>query len=499
MNFLNLSWTNWQKHLSWYHLGMLAIFIVSLLLRFWGLEQFNSLVFDEVYYAKFANNYLIKTQFFNAHPPLSQYIIAVGIWLASSLPIGETSVNGLTGSILSPWDYRWLNALTGSFIPLVVGGLAYQLTRRKSYGLIAALLVSLDGLFLVESRYALNNIYLVLFGLLGQVFFLKSLEKQGGKKWLSLIIAGIWFGASFSIKWNGLWFLLGIYLLLITAWGIKLLIKPNLDRVGGIVLHPLENLLSQLTQLSLGQVAVSLLLVPIFIYCIEWIPHLQQNPSPNFWEMQNQILSYHQRVGSGQQVHPYCSTWYSWIFMIRPIAYFYKSVNINDPSDPVLPTFPQGMTQVIYDVHAMGNPLLWWFSAVAILSLIGILIAQILMKLRSPQGPQNNLGIIPILSPPETWLIFYFIINWVANLLPWMKVTRCIFLYHYMGSSIFAGLALAWWIDRWLHSPKTYLRGVSVTLIFLFIASFIFWLPIYLGLPLTPQEWQMRIFLPNWI
>ena len=38
-----------------------VIFLLSLGLRFWNLGQFNTLVFDEVYYAKFANHYLIKT------------------------------------------------------------------------------------------------------------------------------------------------------------------------------------------------------------------------------------------------------------------------------------------------------------------------------------------------------------------------------------------------------------------------------------------------------
>jgi dolichyl-phosphate-mannose--protein O-mannosyl transferase len=44
-----------------------------------AIERFNTLVFDEVYYAKFAKDYLTKTPFFNPHPPLSQYIIAIGI------------------------------------------------------------------------------------------------------------------------------------------------------------------------------------------------------------------------------------------------------------------------------------------------------------------------------------------------------------------------------------------------------------------------------------
>ena len=68
-----------HKSIFVFALGMLSVFLLSLTLRFWQLERFNTLIFDEVYYAKFANNYLTKTPFFNAHPPLSQYIIAIGI------------------------------------------------------------------------------------------------------------------------------------------------------------------------------------------------------------------------------------------------------------------------------------------------------------------------------------------------------------------------------------------------------------------------------------
>ncbi|MGB3265163.1 MAG: phospholipid carrier-dependent glycosyltransferase, partial [Microcoleus sp.] len=168
-----------KKSIVVFYLGTIAIFLFSLTLRFWQLERFNTLVFDEVYYAKFANDYLTKTPFFNAHPPLSQYIIAIGIAIGTHLPFGKTAVNSMAGSLLSPWDYRWLNALTGSFIPLVVGALAYQLVPRRTFAFIAALFIACDGLFLVESRYALNNIYLVLFGILGQLFILKSVESEG--------------------------------------------------------------------------------------------------------------------------------------------------------------------------------------------------------------------------------------------------------------------------------------------------------------------------------
>ena len=153
---------------------MVGVFLLSIFLRFWGLSRFNTLVFDEIYYVKFANNYLTHTPFFDGHPPLSKYLIAIGMWIGSHLPFGRDSLNSFSGSLRSSWSYRWLNALTGSFIPLVVAGIAYQFSSRRSYAFIAALFAAADGLFLVGSRYALNNVYLVIFGLLGQWFLCHS-------------------------------------------------------------------------------------------------------------------------------------------------------------------------------------------------------------------------------------------------------------------------------------------------------------------------------------
>ncbi|GAC1489647.1 MAG: hypothetical protein NVS2B14_01090 [Chamaesiphon sp.] len=78
-----------RQSIPWFGIGITSVFFISVFLRFWGLGRFNTLVFDEVYYAKFANDYLMGTSFFNAHPPLSQYIIAIGIWLGTHLPFGQ--------------------------------------------------------------------------------------------------------------------------------------------------------------------------------------------------------------------------------------------------------------------------------------------------------------------------------------------------------------------------------------------------------------------------
>ncbi|MGB3758808.1 MAG: phospholipid carrier-dependent glycosyltransferase, partial [Rivularia sp. (in: cyanobacteria)] len=122
-----------KQSFSWFKIGMIAIFVLSLALRFWGLGRFNTLVFDEVYYAKFAQNYLTQTSFFDGHPPLGKYIIAIGMWLSNYFPFWQDTVNVLTGVARSPWSYRWINALFGSFIPLIVAGIAYQLSYRRSF------------------------------------------------------------------------------------------------------------------------------------------------------------------------------------------------------------------------------------------------------------------------------------------------------------------------------------------------------------------------------
>jgi dolichyl-phosphate-mannose-protein mannosyltransferase len=433
---------------SKFNLAILAIFLSSLVLRFWNLSQFNILVFDEVYYAKYANEYLIGKEFFQSHPPLSQYLIAISIWIGSHFTADPETINNLTGSLRSTFSYRWLNALTGSFIPLIVGAITYQLTQRKTVSLIATLLGSLDGLFLVESRYALNNIYLILFGLLGQLFFLLALQKD--KKINCLLLSGICFGLSANIKWNGLGFLLGIFIFIGMAWLIKIFNQEQEK----------DNLWTKVTNLRLETIFITLIVFPVVTYSLLWIPHLLVNHQYNFLQVHQAILSFHQRIqGNQSDAHPYCSPWYSWLVMWRPIAYYFQK---DDGK--------------IYDVHAMGNPLLWWLSTGAML--------RVCWRLFNRQ---------------DRVIAIYILSNYIANLLPWLKISRCTFLYHYMASYTFTWIALAWLLADGLQSSLPSYRITSKVAIILIIIAFIYWLPIYLGIPLSLRDYYLRMIFPNWI
>jgi len=405
------------------------------------LTRFNTLVFDEVYYAKFANNYLTRTQFFNVHPPLSQYLIALGMWLSSWLPASPETINDLTGSLRSTWSYRWLNALTGSFIPILGGAIVSQLTNSSTASIITAIFITFDGLLLVMSRYALSDIYIIFFGLLAQLYLLVYVKNKQNRQ---LLLAGLFFGCCVSVKWNGLGFLLGAIFIL-----FKLKFTPK----------------------NIFKLTIGLGIIPLITYIIIWLPHLAMNPNyGGFWRVHQQIINFHNQLG-GSEIHPYCSPWYSWLIMKRPIALYYQIVNNN---------------QSVNDVHSLGNPILWWLSTAAIIWLLLELIIKMIV-----------LGKNHLTPLPQDSVSIYLVVNYAANLLPWMKVNRCLFIYHYMPAYLFAIFALAWLVARSFESDRTQIIGLGI--IMLIIAAFIFWSPLYFGLPLSLKEYYLRMWFKSWI
>lgn len=449
----------------WFWVGIGCVWVFALACRFWGLERFNTLVFDEVYFAKFGHHYLTQTEFFDAHPPLGKYLIALGIAFKG----------------FNTWGFRWVNALIGAAIPLVLSGIAYQLSKRPSYALITAALASLDGLLLVESRYALLNVHILFFGLLAHWLVLVALNyKEHQRNWW-LAGASASFGATIAVKWNGLGFLLGLYLL----WWMT---KMSQAWFGAQDNQQRRLPIQKLSELSWLQLFVYLPAIALFIYSILWIPHLAQNPEFNFWQVHQEIFSYHRRVG-GPEAHPYCSAWYTWPLLLKPISYFYQLTRSTIEPLPVIgPPLPQNAANWIYSVYATGNPILWWASTIAIFCLLAWGGTQIWHRLI--QRFQGN-HLPAHLSAEQVWIPLYVGVNYLANFLPWIGVSRCTFLYHYMPASMFSSLALAWLMEGGLHSSDQWLRTLAVALLIVSLISFIVCLPLFLGLPISPIQWQL--------
>jgi len=489
---------------QWFYLFMLwNTWIVGALLRFANLAYLNFLVFDEKYFVEFAQAYLTGDSFFDSHPPLGKYLIALGIWIGDRLPFPHTYIE-LNGALLSPWSYRWLNAVVGALIPLIIGAIAYQLTQRYSYSVIAALFALTDGLFLVESRHALINIYMVFFGLLGQLCLLLIIRKKHQQSWLLPVFAGINFGAAAAVKWNGLGFLLGAYVLWLSD-GLCLIFQqyrkwhqlPKLPKLYQIIRCQLF--------LSPRSFILFLVVLPTLVYSLSWIPHLQLNPDYGFWQLHQQIFTYHHNLGNGETVHRYCSPWWTWPWTIRPVVYFYQTEELADKST------------VIYTVYGMANPILSWLAIAAIGWLtyrlwqsIWIPLRRAIVKIKTLKRllPTRRTlkrllltrSIIDIADRSPGWGVeYYLIVNYLCNWLPWVLVSRCTFLYHYMSAAVFGQLAIAFLVDSWLQTKRRYYILSAIGLIAIVLIAFIFWLPLYLGLPLSPAAWKLRIWFSSWV
>lgn len=538
-DFSRLSW--------WWGLG--AIALVGAIVRFWQLGHLNTLVFDEVYFAQFARDYLVGKPVEDGHPPLSKYLIAIGIAISEHFQWGRDITNQATGTRLATISYRWLNAVVGSLLPLVVAWLAWLVSGRRRLALIAGGAIALDGLFVVESRYGLNNVYLVIFGLLGHCCWLQAARiltgRSAWRRWGWLALAGVFFGCTASVKWNGLAFLAG-------AWGTwgwwrlqSWLAGLSRSRVSAPTDSPvlpadaersraIDLPLAHLQRFSVTQMGLMLGLLPLVIYWLLWIPHAQMNPGKSIWEFNQDLLKYHHRVG-GDDAHPYCSRWFTWPLLLRPIAYFYARTAPNTPIDYAKPVaqLPASIAPTVYDVHALGNPLLWWLAVVALGAAACWWGRQLWRSMGQPAAlagpfvesrelttPVVTIGarrwqlrllwdraITPLDRPwrsPSMWAVTYGFINYAANWLPWAKVSRCTFLYHYMGAFVFSVVILAWVLDRlWSHRPD---RPFAVIALGAIVLSFLFWLPVYLGWPISTLDWQLRIWgiedvrwLPYWI
>ncbi|MBI4853975.1 MAG: phospholipid carrier-dependent glycosyltransferase [Acidobacteria bacterium] len=468
---------------NWYRLLLIFIAIFSTCLRFWGLARFDVLVFDEVHFANFAQSYLTNTHVFDAHPPLGKYFIAFGIWALGFNPVG----------------YRWVNALVGSFIPIILIALAYRLTGNKRYALLSGFFASLDGLLLVEARLALLNTYLIFFGLLGHLFFLITLCKRGWKQWFFLTLTGIFLGATVAVKWSGLSIIIAIYATWLTIYILKKLFPENFIFTKDY--SEKANFISPLEQIE--QIKIyHLLYLPLIIYSIyilSWQPHLRQNPG-TIKEIETQIYTFHKSFANKPEEHPYTSPWFTWPIMARPVSYFYETVK--NP-DEIVPTgkkpIPLNEAALVYDIHAMGNPLLYLLALVSLLWIIFTLVERfslIAIELVFQQNPNNKKYLLAI----NFFVPLYLIISYSANLFSWAGVSRFTFLYHYIPASTFSFLTAAWVLEHCLVSSKQKsTKNLAIIIISIIFLGFLFFLPIYLGLPLSPRGFFLRMWLPSWI
>ena len=464
----------------------LLILIGSFTLRFLHLDDIPGSTFDEVFYPRYGFNYLTGENFYYVHPPLANYLYAAGIWIYSQLPwIDLASIDSLTFEQLPPLSYRWLNALFGSLLCLLAYFFAYAIWKNKNFALIVCFFVAIDGSLLVDSRFALANVYIVFFGLSALLCAAKSQSSDGNARYW-LLSSGIFLGLAASVKWNGLGYLLVILSFFVALYGIQKIDKHELrftqtqaNRLRNQkTINNIQQKINVINAVPQWEYLMYFLAVPLLVYVVIYIPDLQFNTEYGFLEKHQQQVGFHQ-IMVEENEHPYCSIWYSWPFMIRPIGYFFSSSDAIDAFGNKITLFK--------DVHLFPNPFLYWFSAIAILTM-GVQWLKLFWH-------WINQGTVSY----KFYLFMFLLLGYFANLLPWALVSRCVFLYQYQPASVFAFLALAWYLAQLLKSESLKYKMLSWGILTIIVISFVYWLPFQLGITLESDAFYARMWFQSWI
>ncbi len=354
----------------------------------------NSSYFDEIYHVRTAYEHMEAQEPYEiSHPPLGKLIIAIGI-----------SIFGL-----NPFGWRFM----GTFVGILMLPLIYILVKRMFGGravpAAVSFLMATDFMHFAQTRIATIDSYSVFFILLMYLFMYVYLQSdRKGRGWmLPLGLSGLSFGLGAASKWTCIYAGAGLALL----WLFDR-IERYFDgrKKGGVEEYKRETLNNVLFCLG------SFVLVPCIVYYLSyWCYGTARGMSgismlfsreylDIVLENQKYMLSYHSGVNA---THPYSSRWWQWLLNLRPILYY----------------LDYGYDGTKSTIGAMMNPLVCWAGLGAM-----TVMAKLWIKDRDKTAR-------------------FIFLGYLAQLLPWVFVSRITFAYHYFPASVFLLLALGHILD----------------------------------------------------
>ena len=396
-------------------------------------------VYDEVYHAYTAGEYVRGNAdaylwdtvaprqgvaYMWNHPPLGVLLIAGGIRLYGNEPYG----------------WRISSAIFGAIGIALAYVLALRLTRRRAVAILAACLLLMDGLYFVQSRTAMLDIFLTVFMMAAMLAFHAYLTAPA-ESGLFVVLTGTFLGLAIATKWSAAYpaAIVGCIVLVRSLRSIRRADEPGtigvrISRAGR----------------DLGWAALGLVLIPAAIYLAAYIPFFATGHRwDQFVELQNQILYYHSHL---RQTHTYQSKWWQWPLALRPV--WYHVAQFGDH---------------ISNVYANAN-------------LILALPSFLRQSRSSRSGGGGKFGRMGVLT------------GFFGQWLPWAVVPRISFAYYSPGDptgciAVAVGLAALFRRGDRRVTCVAYVVGVphrsrSST--------------IYAAVPLTKQAFELRMLLLSW-
>ncbi len=434
-----------------------------------GPTYLNGMYFDEIYHGRAAMETLRGIYpYETVHPPLGKTLIAVGV-----------STFGMT-----PFGWRFMGTLFGVGMLAALYVLLKNMFGKTFVAACGTLLFGFEFMRFVQTRIATVDTYPVFFIILSYLFMYRFLTTKADRPLRetirSLGFSGLFFGIGVATKWivvyAGVGLLVMYILKIITDY--RYYYAPA--NSGGYTARVVK---------TLAFTSLTFIVVPAIIYVVSYIPFgLGKNMGsrmlfdPEYykmvWGVQINTFKYHSALVAE---HPYSSWWYQWIVNQRPILYYLDYLD--------------GGARSAF--AAFGNPVVWW----------GGLVAMLVMIFRS---------------------IFYrdaralvILIGYLAQLVPWMLISRIVFAYHYFPSTVFLVLGISHMFDTIyeraaLPDNREYLKlkppdgiipgrrklhGKKVIIAFTAAAGvlFVLFYPVLTGVPASAEYLKSVVkWMPSW-
>jgi dolichyl-phosphate-mannose--protein O-mannosyl transferase len=431
----------------------------------------NGQVFDEIYFPVDAYDDVkgielckptqtdCKFNYFDPEPPLAKLFIAAGEW---GYGWYRAQFQGATGDYIdlgfNTFGWRIAACIFGTLCIPMMYLFARRLWPNRLFAIAAATLACFDGMFFIQSRIGMIDIFPVFFILLSYFLFLVHIQSRTPRASLvSLVGLGVVLGIGIASKWIVLAAFASI-----VFWMIARAIWLGLVRRDAQVI---PDGLAWPTYLAVALVA--LVAIPAAIYVESWYPFFARGQFHNMADLiayQKESYIYHATL---KATHPYGSPWWSWPLLSRPVLYYaeYTNLGIDHWTGQ----------QLISRMANLGNPWIWWTSLPCVASL-----PYFIVRHRSFPAAVILLGFI-------------------TQYLPWSQISRVIFMYHMFGGLIFMVLALAFvlaQIAERLRAPgRLALVGSFLGVAVLF---FVYFYPIWTGLPISGPAYFEGPQTPLW-
>ncbi|MDX6277145.1 MAG: dolichyl-phosphate-mannose-protein mannosyltransferase [Nocardioidaceae bacterium] len=516
-----LSPRRWSER-AWGWIGPIGVAILAFVLRVWNVGYPHKLEFDETYYSKDAWSLL-------HHGYVQDWVENANNQIAA----GHYSRKLMTGEpswIVHPDGGKWLIAIgesifgfnsfgwrisavvVGALTVLVLARLVRRLTGSTLIGCFAGLLLCFDGMHFVMSRLGLLDIFLTFWVVCGVACLVADrdwlLRGDRGDRlarhrpfrpWQ--LAAGACFGMACGTKWNGV-FVLAAFGLLAVVW--EVLARRRARKDLGLAPRAFT------TTFAVGIPAFfSIVGVAFLVYLATWTGFLihhhafearfgrgygdysapwgayVNHPSTGFlggtrdafrslWHFHVMTFNFSAHDLNSAD-HPYKSNPVGWLVMERPVAV--DAQNGLPAASCGVPATSSCMREVLI----LGNPILWWTGALALLASVVAWIAT-----------RDRRWGIPVVGVAVSWL-------------PWFLFDqRPIFSYYAVAFLPFTIIAIALIVNGMVQSAGTPRQLYVVSLIsgaFLVSVVVAFWYfhPIYTDKLIPYDSWHSRMWFNRWI